>query len=556
MRSHPLIVLKFGGSALPDAPALREVVHEIYRWRREGWRVLAVVSALAGRTDALGAVGAGVSDRLSPDVEAGVRALGEVEAAALLGAYLDRAGVPASVLHPAAIGLRADGDALDASPRGVDAAAVERALDRDGVVVVPGYIGCDLGGRTVTLGRGGSDLTALFLADALGADRCRLVKEVDGLYDRDPSLPGARRYGAASHADALATDGSIVQHKAVRFAAERGLVFEIGCVNGVRPTVVCAGPSRFEASARGEALTVALLGLGTVGGGVAAHLARLPHSFRVTGGAVRDASGRDEAFPVTTDAVGLASSGVDIVVEAMGGVDLAYRAVVAALEAGADVVTANKALVAAHGGALLERARANGRRLLSSASVGGSAPVVERAWAAPTVGVRGVLNGTANFVLERIAAGDTEGDALRAAQRAGLAEANPSRDLDGRDALDKLRVLALATGLPIETAHRDCESKPAPLGVIRQVASLRDGVVSVVIEEVRPPDPLWTLPDEWNCAAIERADGSVEVVRGRGAGRWPTAESVLADLLELRREREAGSAASHAAQGALEGVDG
>ena len=541
MRRDPLIVLKFGGSVLANAASLPRVVHEIYRWRREGWRVAAVVSALAGRTDALGEACRGISSRLGGAAEAGVRGLGELECAALLGAHLDRAGVPAWTAHPATIGLRAVGDALDATPAAVDAPALLRALDREGVVVVPGYIALGGDDRLVTLGRGGSDLTALFLASALGATRCRLVKDVDGLYDRDPALPGARRYGAASHADALATDGTIVQHKAVRWARASGMAFEIGDLQCVRPTTVWPGPSRLEAPSRpARALTVALVGLGTVGGGVAAHLAAMPGVFEIVGAAVRDAGRRREVdgIPLTTDAPGLAASGADIVVEAMGGVEAAQAAVRAALEVGSDVVTANKALLAAHGRDLLRHARLLGRRLLSSASVGGSAPVVERA--AGAISVRGVLNGTANSVLERLAAGESLEAALDAARALGLAEADASRDLDGRDGADKAQVLALAMGLPAVPVDRRCASPAARgEGRVRQVVRVAAEGGSVALERVGPGDALFDLADERNCAVVERDDGSRVVVRGRGAGRWPTAESVLGDLLELRRERAA-----------------
>ena len=112
------------------------------------------------------------------------------------------------------------------------------------MVVVPGYVATDAEDRLVVLGRGGSDLSALFLADRLGGARCRLIKDVDGLYESDPAAPGPRprRYGRACWSDALATDGAIVQHKAVRFARDHRLPFELGRINGVAPTRI--GPGR------------------------------------------------------------------------------------------------------------------------------------------------------------------------------------------------------------------------------------------------------------------------------------------------------------------------
>ena len=191
-----LIVLKLGGSVLESEASLPRAVHEIYRWRRDGFAVVAVVSAFAGETDRLleraRSLGAAAAS------SAAAAATGELTSAALLGAALDRAGVPACVLTPAALALRADGDPLEADPVALESARLEAVLEREGVAVVPGFAGIDARGRTVLLGRGGSDLSALFLAHALGA-RCRLLKDVDGLYEWDPARPGPRprRYATA-----------------------------------------------------------------------------------------------------------------------------------------------------------------------------------------------------------------------------------------------------------------------------------------------------------------------------------------------------------------------
>ena len=250
--STPLIVLKFGGSVLLGKDRLPDAVGEIQRWRRDGWHVVAVVSAFAGRTDAL--IRFGTPALPGGHAFASLLATGEQESAAHLGVQLDGAGVQAAVLSPGAIGLRAQGEPCDADPVRVDGAALRAALNACGVVVVPGFTGVDELGRHVTFGRGGSDLSALFLAHALDAGRCRLIKDVDGLYESDPAAPGPepRRYACASYADALRTDGSIVQHKSVRFARRVGLRFEIGRAGGEQPThvgphesvfgVVCTSP--------------------------------------------------------------------------------------------------------------------------------------------------------------------------------------------------------------------------------------------------------------------------------------------------------------------------
>jgi homoserine dehydrogenase len=221
-------VLKFGGSVLCNRSALAGVATEVARFRRTGRAVLAVVSALQGRTDALLAECAHVSPPLSPLAVAARVASGERECAAMLAEALSVEGLDAAVLDPAALQLLAEGDPLDADPVGVSLPRCLAALGRSGVAVVPGFVAVDGSGNAVLLGRGGSDLTALFLAQRLAA-HCRLVKDVDGLFQADPADgPAAGRVAFSDYAELLLTGGRLVQAKAVAFAAQHQLVFEIG----------------------------------------------------------------------------------------------------------------------------------------------------------------------------------------------------------------------------------------------------------------------------------------------------------------------------------------
>ncbi len=545
MCSERVIVLKFGGSVLRDATSVRKVGHEIYRWRREGWKVVAVVSALAGRTDAL--LGQARGDAGSAHDLAFALGQGERDASALLLTQLERIGLPACCATPEEVGLVAEGDPLDATPVSLGDTELRARLDRDGVVVFPGFVAIDREGRHVTLGRGGSDLTALFLAHALGAEKCRLVKDVDGLYTADPNdrTNAPARFTTCSYDDALATDGSIVQHKSVRFAQRVGLTFELGGFNGVHPTTV-GEPSHVDVRAHpAPPLGVAVAGAGTVGGGVLSLIRELPELFEVKGVACRDPGKHPElgelGVPVVQDAMSLVD-GADVVVEVIGGTETALELARSALGAGRDVVTANKALLAEHGAALRKLADERGCDILDAASVGGGVAVVERATAAPVRRIRGVLNGTGNFVLEEVRLGASQQDAVRRAQELGLAEADPSRDLDGRDVIDKLRVLAQRTGLG---AGQGVERTPIPEDGLENAAAFRYRYVGTLdsagarasVERVEPGDPLFDLPGATNAVVIERDDGSVETLRGLGAGRWPTAESVVADLLSLARTR-------------------
>lgn len=562
MSDPGLVILKFGGSVLRDEASLGGAVHEVYRWRRDGRRVLAVVSALAGRTDELLArasrLGLGAASRARAALAAG----GELESAALLAALLERSGVPAACL-PA--GIVAHGPGHDATPVATRTRLLRDALARLGVVVCPGYIAADTRGETVLLGRGGSDLTALCLAQALGAGRCILVKDVDGLYDRDPALagPAARRYLAAGWDDALATDGSIIQHKAVRFAQRHRLGFELGALNATGWTRIGAERARTcPAAARPVPLRVAVLGHGVVGGGVARLLADDPARFTLVGVAARDPGRHRAPVPVCARPHDLLRDDIDAVVEVMGGTGQAFAVVAAALERGLSVVTANKDLMAAHGARLQALAAAHGGRLLASAAVGGALPVLEslaRPGAAPLAALTGVLNGTANYVLEQLDAGRSLGSALAEARRLGFAEADPSRDLDGRDAAAKLCTAALACGARLR--EDDVEREPLTEGGwrpgLRQVATLRQrrGSWRASVRLVRPAprSALGRAEGGQNIVVIRRQDGSIETLRGAGAGRWPTAEAVFGDLWQLARGTNEAAPGPWAGPGAANG---
>lgn len=558
------IVLKFGSSVLPDEDHVAHAVHEIYRHVRRGTRVIAVVSAIGSTTDALLAHARRYGADADPVGVAALAATGEATATALLTLALDRAGVPANALDAGAIGLNTSGGAADASPTAVDVAAIRRALEDREVLVVPGFVGRDELGRQTLLGRGGSDFTAAYIAAALGCE-CILVKDVDALYDRDPAEDptNARRLREASYGDVLALSEGIVQHKAVRFVKERGVRVSIACVGRDTGTVIHAGPTRHgeQGAAAGRApLRVALLGLGTVGLGVYDHLRRLPQLFDIRAIAVRRPEGRggfDDAALLTGDAVGAAREDAEIVIEALGGIEPARAAIVAALTRGASVVTANKAVVAAH----LEEFRgleaAFGGSLAYSAAVGGGVPVLERvrriAQGHAIREVRAVLNGTTNFVLDRLHQGVAFDVAVGEAQAAGFAEADPSTDLEGIDAAQKLSLIAreaFGVALPVSRIERtgirglsrsDAAKAAAEGCCLRLVATLRRSgatiLASVEPRRVEHGDPLASRVAEGNSVVVTTASGRTFTLRGRGAGRYPTAESVMGDVLEAARAR-------------------
>jgi homoserine dehydrogenase len=236
-----------------------------------------------------------------------------------------------------------------------------------------------------------------------------------------------------------------------------------------------------------------------------------------------------------------------VVVEAIVGEEPAALLAARALAAGKAVVSANKALLAAHGPGLTERAGRHGAPLRFSAAVGGAVPVLETAARLAATrrlqSVEGVLNGTTGFVLDRLAEGHSLQEAVRRAQAEGLAEADPSRDLEGIDLEAKLRVLArVAFGREAQTVARTGildvaarkRSRGGERGRVRLVGRLEPRG-----QKLLATHPLGALRDEQNGIVFHVKGGPPVVLRGKGAGRWPTAEAVMADLLDLSRERPA-----------------
>jgi homoserine dehydrogenase len=321
---------------------------------------------------------------------------------------------------------------------------------------------------------------------------------------------------------------------------------------------------------RGE-VTIALLGLGTVGTGVAMLIERnrpllrrrLGLDLRIVGVAVRDPRrGRDSPITrrlLTTDARSLVTDpSVDVVVELFGGYEPARSLVLAAIAAGKDVVTANKALLAVHGREVFAAAEHQGVRLGFEASVGGGVPIIrvlkEALAGDRNRAVYGIVNGTCNSILTAMTDRGSEFPAaLAEAQASGLAEADPSLDIDGTDSAHKLALLvALAFGMdcPVAEIHTEGIRPIAQMDVafarelgyvIKLLAIAKDDgkrVEARVHPTMIPRTHLLAdVRDAFNAIHIQGdALGSTMYV-GPGAGRLPTATSVLADVVEIARQR-------------------
>lgn len=338
---------------------------------------------------------------------------------------------------------------------------------------------------------------------------------------------------------------------------------------------------------------IGLLGCGTVGSGFVSLVEEGRERIRARRGLdleigrilIRDPgkkrSVRQELL--TTIAEDVVENGFDVLVEVIGGIEPAYRLIRRAIERGRPVVTANKLLLAVHGGEIFEGARRSCVSVGVEASVCGGVPIV-RALRSIASGdsvtrVRGVVNGTCNFILSAMESGTSYGDALAAAQREGFAEADPSLDVDGHDALQKLMILAgLAFGDAV-AGHSDVrpsrgnaaivgdeESRtgdrtsecPAtrvrvtgirdyPLRAIRRArrkgmatrlvaeARLEGGSLELVVEprELGPDDPLGRLTGAQNGVVLETEGRGELLLTGLGAGAMPTASAVLSDVIEV-----------------------
>lgn len=254
MTARSLIVLKFGGSVLIDTGSIVTAVNEVSRFLNAHDRILAVVSAFRGGTDALERTALGLCADPAPETLAYYMGLGELRAAGELALGLQGAGIPATVRLPWDVSLVSSGSPLDATPVSVSRQAFADAFATHRVVVFPGFVSRGEDGRPHVLGRGGSDLTAVYLASELRADRCVLLKDTPGVFELDPVHAGwsVRRYRTLSWDDAARLGGRVMPASTVAFARSRRMTFEVTAIGEPRTTVVGAETSQFDPPAEGH----------------------------------------------------------------------------------------------------------------------------------------------------------------------------------------------------------------------------------------------------------------------------------------------------------------
>jgi len=318
-----------------------------------------------------------------------------------------------------------------------------------------------------------------------------------------------------------------------------------------------------------KTIGIGLLGLGGVGSGVARVLTEKGEQLTATAGAklvlrrvlVRDLT-KERDFPLpanllTTDLDDvLADPSIDILVEVLGGQTPANEYILRAVSAGKHVVTANKDVMARYGPAILEAAAEQGVQVLYEASVGGGTPIIgplQRDLAAnEIIAVNGIVNGTTNYILTRMAHDGVDfAEALKEAQDLGYAEPDPTNDVEGIDAAYKLAVLAsLAFQAPIvdtDVYHEGITSLTArdflygrELGyTIKLMAMARrddHGIEARVHPVLIPVDTMIAKVDGvLNAVEVETDLAGKVLFHGQGAGAMPTTSAILADVITITK---------------------
>ena len=316
-------------------------------------------------------------------------------------------------------------------------------------------------------------------------------------------------------------------------------------------------------------IRVALLGIGTVGGGTFNVLKRNQEEIKRRAGrgieivviadlnTARAAEVAGGDAEVTADAfAAVTRPDIDVVVELIGGYTIAKQLVMAAIDAGKHVVTANKALLAVHGNEIFAAARARGVMVGFEASVAGGIPVIkavrEGLSANRVEWIAGIINGTSNFILSEMRSkGLPFADVLAQAQALGYAEADPTFDIEGVDAAHKLTILAsLAFGIPMrfEKAYVEGISKLSKediqyaeqlgyrlklLGITKRA---KDGIELRVHPTLIPAKRLIANVEGVMNAVLVKGDAvGATMYYGAGAGSEPTASAVIADLVDIAR---------------------
>jgi aspartate kinase len=226
-----LIVQKYGGSSVANPERIKNVAARVAQYRSQGDQIVVVVSAMSGVTDNLIKLAKEIMPLPSEREMDMLLATGEQTTIALTAIALHALGIDAVSLTGAQAGIVTDGVHTKAKIQNITPKQIHALLDGNKVVIVAGFQGQTAEGQITTLGRGGSDLTAIALAAALHADLCQIYTDVDGVYTADPRIvPGARKLKEISYDEMLelaSLGAKVMQSRSVEFAKKFGVIFEV-----------------------------------------------------------------------------------------------------------------------------------------------------------------------------------------------------------------------------------------------------------------------------------------------------------------------------------------
>jgi aspartate kinase len=226
-----IIVQKYGGSSVGNTGRIKNVAARVARYRAQGDQIVVVVSAMSGVTDGLITLAKEIMPLPSEREMDMLLATGEQTTIALTAIALHALAVPAVSLTGPQAGIVTDGVHTKAKIQNITPKQVHNLLDDGNVVIVAGFQGQTPDGQITTLGRGGSDLTAIALAASLKADLCQIYTDVDGVYTADPRIvPAARKLPEISYDEMLelaSLGAKVMQSRSVEFAKKFGVVFEV-----------------------------------------------------------------------------------------------------------------------------------------------------------------------------------------------------------------------------------------------------------------------------------------------------------------------------------------
>jgi aspartate kinase len=226
-----LIVQKYGGTSVGTPERIRNVAQRIVATQCEGCRVVAVISAMAGVTDELVRLASEMSGEPTKRELDILLSTGERAASALVAMGINALGAKAISLTGAEAGILTDGVHTRARIANISSKQIQELLAEDYIVIVAGFQGQTAEGETTTLGRGGSDLSAIALAGALNADACQIFTDVDGVFTCDPRIVSdAKKLDEVAYDELLEMTGAgakVMQSRAVEFAKKFGVEFEV-----------------------------------------------------------------------------------------------------------------------------------------------------------------------------------------------------------------------------------------------------------------------------------------------------------------------------------------